>query len=541
MSGTKFIRYTVELKLPLLATDIEGEPNSAISHSYIPGSLLRGALVSLYLGNEGRGRRAFDAVADSEARAIFVTNETRFLHAYPISESGQRALPLSFAWRYNKEDHHTEEDKYWKVYDLSRSAPPKCFHEQEISHPFVCWNSGVAEFLSPARQINVHTQRDARKGRATGESGTIYRYDALASGLRLQGLVIATPGLAQTLRELLPLNQALWLGRARRAGYGETKVIEVETLDYWRESEIGAPSAIEAGEELRVTFVSDALLRNEFGQASMDPRRALAAALSTPADSLTLLPERSWADSKIAGGFNRKWGLPLPQAAVISAGSVFTYRTSDSIDANALFEIEREGIGERRNEGFGRVLVNWLQGQEGQFESHRPDLKSAIGVPEALSAEAEKMARTIGSRLLRLRLDKELRMRVNYTKLVPPFPSKTQLTRLRVILRAIQAGRGRGQADIQRLEAYLDNLRRTAKRQFEPAAVEHNGVITGLLEWLKSNFKQPAKKWPMGPLCLGRGPALVEIPLDERMAEEYGLRLIDQVLYRATKDAQQKR
>ena len=535
MTATKVVRYTLELRLPILATDVEGEPNSAVSHPYIPGSLMRGALAALYLQNEGKGREAFDAVADSEARSLFLTDETRFLHAYPINESGQRALPMPIPWHYNKEDYNTEEDRYWRVYDLSRCAPPAPFREQEIGHTFACWSGGVAELLSPARQINVHTQRDARKGRATGESSTIYRYDALAAGLRVQGLILTTPELAPAIAELLPLHQTLWLGHARRAGYGEAHIIDVGQFDYWRESNVGAPSGLEPGDDLRITFTSDALLRNSCGQASLDPSQALTAFLDIPDGSLMLLRERAWAASKNVGGFNRKWALPLPQTVAISAGSVFTYRTTVPIDADKLFHLEREGIGERRNEGFGRLLVNWLQDQEPGFESHRPDITPPIGTAGELSAEEERMARTIAERLLRQRMDNELRRRVNRTKLIQPRPRRTQLARLRILLRAIQAGREPGKADIPRLKTYLDELRDTARKQLEKAGVEDGDALHPLLDWLRSILREPRQGWSTSPINLGGEPHRVRVGLDESMAQEYALRLIDQVLYRASK------
>jgi CRISPR-associated protein Csx10 len=538
MTATKTIRYTLELTLPVLATDVEGEPNSAVSHSYIPGSLLRGALAALYLRNEGKGRDAFDAVADSEARSLFLTDETRFLHAYPVNESGQRGLPVPIPWRYNKEDHHTEEDRYWRVYDLSRCAPPAPFREQEIGHTFACWSGGVAELLSPARQINLHTQRDARKGRATGESSTIYRYDALAAGLRVQGLIQTAPELAPAIADLLPLQQTLWLGHARRAGYGEARVIEVQQLDYWRESDIGAPSGLETGGELRVTFTSDALLRNGCGQSSIDPLDAIANLLEVPQHSLTFLPDRSWAGSKNVGGFNRKWGLPLPQAVAISAGSVFTYRIGLAIDADKLFDLERDGIGERRNEGFGRLLVNWLHDQEPQFDSHRPDHKSPVKAAGKLSAHEEELARTIGRRLLRFQLDKELRGRANRTKLIHA-PNKTQLARLRIVLRAIQAGREPGKADIPRLDRYLEKLRDTAGKQFDGASVDDGGDMQTLRDWLKANLQRPQNKWTVAPVQLGKGSDAILVSLDEDLAQEYGLCLIDQVLYRAAKEMEE--
>ena len=59
------LTFTLELKEPLLMTAIEGDPNSAVSLPFVPGSALRGALA-------GRYRAAKDVVdlAADEPAAI---------------------------------------------------------------------------------------------------------------------------------------------------------------------------------------------------------------------------------------------------------------------------------------------------------------------------------------------------------------------------------------------------------------------------------------------------------------------------------------
>lgn len=536
----KAIGYTLELKTPVLATEVEGEPNSAVSLPYLSGSLLRGALAARYL----QGRQPFDA-ADPEARALFLSGETSFLNAYPVRD-GKRALPTPLAWRHDKNDELDPEKDGRKIYNLS-CMTQEDVQEEAVAGRFVWLDGETAYLFSPPRQLNVHTQRDARKGRATEAAGAVYRYDALAAGLPLRGVILTTDVRAAQIEGLLR-DATLSIGRARRAGYGEVSIIDVEVLDYWRETETyESAGELYAGAQLQITFTSDALLRDKKGQTTLNPLPALAARLGVSLESLTSLPEFTRAASKIVGGFNRKWGLPLPQTLAVAAGSVFTYQTAATLTLEALAELEQQGIGERRSEGFGRLLVNWHLGP--LYLTKRADLSQAPPL-KALADEEKRMAEKIAERLLRHRLDEELRRRVNYTKLKFP-PGRSQLSRLRVVLRDIQTGQAPGQfADVKRLKTYFERLdSRAAGQQFRNTRIFEGGKLAMndeqrpalLREWIMDQIEMASKRWAPSqqtPVSVRFGAGVSEIKKSATpaLAEEYALRLIDQILYRAAKE-----
>ena len=60
-------------------------------------------------------------------------------------------------------------------------------------------------------------------------------------------------------------------------------------------------------------------------------------------------------------GWNQLWGTPRTNEYAIETGSVFLFSYSDSLDnalAEALFDLEEQGVGRRKAEGFGRVCVS---------------------------------------------------------------------------------------------------------------------------------------------------------------------------------------
>jgi CRISPR-associated protein Csx10 len=564
------IRYTIELQSPLLATDVMGDPNSAVSMPFIPGSLLRGALIARYLQS---GQPNFDPGEDAEAHRLFFSDSTRFLNAYPMNPhlgkaEKRRALPMPMAWRFDKDDYVSDDDSKKEIHDLSRKTV--AFRDEAVEGAFF-WRDKkeTVDRFSPPRKINVHTQRDARRGRSTRDSGAVYRYDGLAAGMRLQAVILTSTEHKETIEKLLA-GATLWIGRARRAGYGRSLITEIETPDFWRESGTDdSPPPLNANDTLHITFTSDALLRDQNGQATLDPRGDLETALGLPVDSLTLLPDRSWAGSKIISGFNRKWRLPLPQTVALAAGSIFVYQTKTPIDWQKLGDLERNGIGERRNEGFGRALANWLDGENEEFSSYETRLSPKFELAP-LTAEEAAQAKVITERLLRRRLDEKLRGEINHTRLKGSL-KKNQLARLRVILRSIQvrqAGqdvqteqpeRISGEPGIQRLKEYFKSIqeRRSTRDQFARTQVDENGKRSPkLLDWMKEQLaildddpdeeekereerqrkltEKMIANWN-DAVTLGKGTVVVSAAVDEKIAREYALRLIDQVLYRAAK------
>lgn len=73
---------------------------------------------------------------------------------------------------------------------------------------------------------------------------------------------------------------------------------------------------------------------------------------------------RNWLSTHLVTGWNTALKLPKEDEAAISKGSVFLFCTDESLTdkqkdnlARMFLLIEQVGIGERRNEGFGKIRV----------------------------------------------------------------------------------------------------------------------------------------------------------------------------------------
>ena len=62
--------------------------------------------------------------------------------------------------------------------------------------------------------------------------------------------------------------------------------------------------------------------------------------------------------SKDVKGYNAMWKCKVSNETAIKAGSVITYTYEGELDEEKIEQFEIEGIGSRKNEGYGRILVN---------------------------------------------------------------------------------------------------------------------------------------------------------------------------------------
>lgn len=513
------LTFELELQEPVLAAALEGDPNSAVTLPYIPGSLVRGALIGRYLKRHPND----DLATDSEARRLFFDHQTRFLNAYLQDESGARTLPTPRSWKVQKRLKKP-------IYDLSVTPqpdpdlPPGEVWQPKSPRPAFCrLDDDEVTLYHPQTQVNIHTQRDRVMGRATKGSGAVFRYEALAPDQIFAGAILCPDDeVAKTLTDLLA-GSVLFLGGSRHAGYGLVTVGDIEPSEEWQE----APSEIAdvpRGGRLRFTLLSDALLRDARGQyvgalTSACLQKYLGA-------ELTLDAERTHAGSGIIGGFNRKWGLPLPQVPVARAGSVYTFTAEEEISAESLAELLAHGIGERRIEGFGRLACNWHADYD-ELTRLSPQREKYMEEPTLSNSSAE-IARRMANRMLRRRLDRQLRERVN-SIMVQGDITNTQLSQISMLVRSALAG-----PETKVLEQHLTEMEKTAADQFREARVEQQS----LLDWLRAVLgESPADLW----LRLFKTglqeeslPAVggVAASWSGDLLREYALRLIDGVISR---------
>lgn len=565
--------YLLKLREPVLANSLAGDTNSARSLHYVPGGLVRGALINNYRLDKNA------EASNDEFRRFFLSNETRYLHAYPWygnerdSDENLRALPTPLAWKVPKATAAGSTTRATQVFNLAQTDS----EEHGLTGvKFDLWWRDGNEIRSPeiAVQFNVHTQRDAIRGRAKEDLGAVFRYEALPAGLLVCGIILtANKQDAEEIKKLLRRNGGeLLLGKARTAGYGRASVEKVEDLgSEWREGrrwvekkrsrdeegdefeEFQPPAAVQ---NFRLTFLSEALLRDEHGQLTLDPLPALKARLGVENLSAT----KVFRAAEIVGGFNRKWGLPLPQVTAIAAGSVFVLKSETPIVWETLCKLEETGVGERRTEGFGRVSIDIDQPETIDWKKSdaKEDTSREAGL--LLTGASERMAKLMLRRLLHRELEQKVMAAVRKHPIDTTIPN-SQLSHWRVIIRS-----ARGERDLaQRRKRIFDFLAHEKEKQSRPwrqmqrARVKETKDLMlqqerrqdtqdlRLTDWLEKILHDEISLWKMLECKEDAAPArklgeAVKYEVDEALKLEYKLRLIDAMLAaRAKKNAEEQK
>lgn len=538
----RVIKYHVELLEPTLVTSLQGDPNSSVAYDYLPGSVLRGIFISKYLNPQSA-----DA-SDDTLRRLFFDGTTRYLNGYPLDAYNRPGWPVPASWQRVK-------GKEREISDFAVEAQYDDQRWQPVSKPFYTLSREGVQLIQPPRNVAVHTQRTARFGRAmpeylpdssqTGGKGTkllkedeiigaIYRYDALAAGQTFEAAIICdNDDDAGTLSALI--GGRVTLGGSRSGGYGqaEIRLMTSAASDYDVAEDTDED---ESTGKLIVTLRSDVLLRDARGQFAVDPellRKVLGKHLE-----VELKPEGAFLGAEIVAGFNRKWRLPLPQALAVRRGSVLIFEDPDC-DQTLLDALEARGIGERRAEGFGRIVFN----RQRVIELTVADPPKKSSNPITISdKEAHDLATLMVKRMLRQRLDEQVLVDANNVKIIN-LPSNAQIANLRVLVLEALC---QATPDTRKLCQSIASIgtRGSARRQFERST-----TIDGepLLDWLKRLLRCESEgPWTMAD---NEWKALLRISEVERSIRiggvsaeigdnlrlEYILRLIELVLAKAAK------
>jgi len=521
------ITYTIALRGPVLATMLAGDPNSSVSYSFIPGSMIRGMLI---------GRYGTTDELPISARDLFFNSKVRYLNAYPRHPEAEppRGLPVPASWRKEK----VRTTKVGAIEDWALLDEPDSDSELTDAVPlsggFVWLEYDEAEIRTPNHQISVHTQRARKQGRATADGGAVYRYEALAEGEQFAGAILCeNKALAKQVLELL-IEGTTYLGGAQTAGYGQVQIDNIypkeidgaNEQESWFEYQYNLEKIAE-DDTVVITLLSDLILRDKYGATHTD----LLSTLDLPLEHV-----RTFKQVTIIGGFNRKWGLPLPQTQALAAGSVFVCKATGAISEGEIEKLLATGVGERRAEGYGRLALNWQTEETIQQQSANSEIyelpKLEISTDTANSAH--QLAQRMVNRRQRQLLDQALLKTVRELTIDRKLPN-SQLSGIRIIARhALKEERLSRISNLFK-EKTADGkenpnvIKRHARNKFERARV---GKMR-LNDWIVQLADEPESVWRK----LDRpNPHLGDIEPTQELTAEYAVRLIDAVLGKAMRD-----
>lgn len=387
---------TLTLAEPLTLGQRPVVSNEIQTLEYIPGTTLRGSLAST-LALSGRG-------ADLET--WFGTSGPWWTPAYPHSGGGKQVVPMPASLVSDKGEAPFE--GRYRVFNTLFGDPPldageyRLRTEEEAEDHRFQWTGVRSKWLLIAGGVPIGVHRVAvdatmhvglHYGRQANRDEALFSRREIAAGTVLQAWVRDPSGVVNN------GPTEIFLGKRRSAGNGRAAV----------EWQTGAPFPW-AGlpldpeqEEVNVQLMTDCIVRDEKGACYRGlPEPLWRSWIGAPCALLA-----SASASRLVMGWAGGTGLAREQSLAVTAGSV--YRLANRGDKSAfqagLAALAKQGIGERRHEGFGWLSVNpsWLNARtvcprpapRQRSESHPLEWPGLEDVPRASLESAVEAANSV--------------------------------------------------------------------------------------------------------------------------------------------------
>ncbi len=518
---THALELQITLHAPLLLGQTRaGEENSMRSLPYISGAVIRGGLAVQFIQRYGV---TTDPLQHHTLGPAFFAGNTHFLNAYRCSSDGQRSLPLPTCLYASKEEIRQwaddTDDKSLKLENWATNFPESDqsrlgFERYETEDNTCVLDEDKLTLISIQREAAPHISRSRTRQRDPRKDTALFSYEAIAAGQKFKSVIVSADlNLLKTIANDLTQMPELTLGGSRSAGYGRISIVATLKED-WEEVSESEP---DDDNSVCITLLSDAIVRDEHGNYAADIGMALGAT-----------PLRSFVRRRIVGGFSQKWGLPLPQANAIAAGSVFVFAAAD-LPRALLDEVRQHGLGERRDDGFGRIAINWAT--QGKLDLCKDSQNPNQLVPTITSKLGKLAAKQIVNARLQSIIDNKLRNKTQNLTIMR-LPSNATTARLRLAARASVL-----QHSTQPLSDFLKDVEgKPAGKKIEQARIDGNS----LTQWVEARINPSAnnlryleitdeeKNFKLGGIAAD---------IDD---SDLGARLVEAVLKTAIKERQQQ-
>lgn len=404
------MRYLVEVRThsPLAIAarpTTPGLPTECQRH--IPGTTLRGAIAGRLL------RQGMDPESE-RFRSLFLEGRVRYGNLYPVSRGREleelmdHSLPLpatavSCKWRpgFKRSDvpvergHGVRDTLIVHLATDDMGVPEACLRDgcDGDLEPFQGFYGAGEHTLfrtaSAGARLISRTAIDSTLGAAKG--GALYTLQAVNENETFSGFLEADPSVEGELEKAVD-GARLRMGSDRSRGLGDVRVVSlvpvgephlrleepVEARLFGFEEALAAAGGLAIGLRERagltedkwtvlpVTLYSAAVVLDEYmrNQTFIDAGTLNSVSRCWPTerprwpDGLRLI--RAFTSSSIRAGWNSAHQLPRARDLVIDRGSVFVFAAPEherDLLIACLQRLEQSGVGERRDEGFGQIIV----------------------------------------------------------------------------------------------------------------------------------------------------------------------------------------
>lgn len=388
------LRVLLRTDEPLLIARRAEAGNQFETLESIPGSVLRGALAWRLARRAGSKLDDHGSIEYQNFSALFFHDDVRLSALLPVEmytkDRGYVAIPAPrdlLTCELHPGFDGKSADGGHGVWSLARgndpSQCPTCATPDDASerlgaevkleslNGFVALVKPGRSKFKPKQTSEMHIRLDPKSGRV--RQGDLFGYVSLEPGQYFIGeITCSNETVWHALQQMVGLKPQgevndLRLGKAARRGHGKASVVfQSATQSPWHCSSLA--DRVKKSTEMVMLLVSDAIVADPWGRyqrgfdtAWIKRELELPEACGVAIDRNAADEEFSFSAVRPVDAFNAKLGLPRARDIALAAGSSvrlsFTGIELDEL-VTILEKAENQGIGLRRDEGFGRVAFN---------------------------------------------------------------------------------------------------------------------------------------------------------------------------------------
>lgn len=328
---TEYLRIVFQNLEPVrISDDSTSQSGQTVTLRYIPGSALRGIVLNTLAQEEGFASMKKDLLSAG----------VRFLNAFPAD--GERELiPSPKGFYEDKSEQPGKKEIENVVIDGKFSEG----HKRAALGRF-CYMEG--DCIS---YYNVDTGSDLKIkiNLDKGEKQNVFRNEYISANHIFTGYIaVDDDSLKEPVKQVF--SHDIIVGNGRSAGLGKCRILScgyTAKLPYQEYLPAG-----DLEEECYMMLLSHTVMRDEKGELCGIDCGKLQGKMGV--DGLKIC----YCSSSVVDvrGRNRIWKSRIPSAAMYEQGSVFHLKYRGTFTADNMLKLCSQGIGIRRNEGFGRVI-----------------------------------------------------------------------------------------------------------------------------------------------------------------------------------------
>lgn len=319
------IKYQLKNIEPLRIRDCNrGGENQIETFNYITGSAVRGFIINKIVE---KNEKYFN-----ENKANILSDNVKFYNAYPIIE-GSFSVPSPKLY-YAKKASPNNLMSVFEDLDLGTKRA-------KIGN-FCTIENGKLNFVN----VKIGAAMNNNVNYNKGDKKQVFRGQYISAGQEFGGYIVTeNDELADMVIEILNTNE-IRIGGAISKGYGLCKCLKADKKEYMPYSDYRC----EPDNEMMLMLLSDTTMLNKCGEpCGLD--------LEYLSDLIGKFEVVGSAASVVnSQGHNNAWGCNVPVDVMYEKGSVFKLKFDKAPDAESINRLQNEGIGIRREEGFGHIV-----------------------------------------------------------------------------------------------------------------------------------------------------------------------------------------